>query len=298
MHHIGILGLDTSHGEAFAEQLSAHPATTLSHVWDSGTIRDKEYVDAFCDHHECVRVSKPMDLLDQVDAVMVLTLDWNQHASLARPFLAAGLPVMIDKPLAGSIAQVRTISNALQSGEARLFGGSVLPFAPPMQSLSVGSPGRRIVLAGYDDPFYYGAHLTDLTSYLIDSPWTRVEPRAGSRKEVSAHFENDANATLILDGPTDTPGFGVLDVADRTKTVFLPAGEGAFDPAYRQYVGAFVDVIEGTQKYATRVCDAARLLVATVVAHEETRVVHRGEEALETYEVDSEAFIAGYEPYY
>src|SRR5215210_417437 len=47
------------------------------------------------------------EMIDNVDAVILPTDDVSTHVDLARPFLEAGIPTFIDKPLAGSILDAR-----------------------------------------------------------------------------------------------------------------------------------------------------------------------------------------------
>src|SRR2546423_1459537 len=66
------------------------------------------------DPHEAQRVSQaslipqvvtsPTDVIGQVDAVIIPTDKGQEHVERARPFVEAGLPVFIDKPLADNEA--------------------------------------------------------------------------------------------------------------------------------------------------------------------------------------------------
>ncbi len=52
-------------------------------------------------------VEKPEDVIGQVDAVIIATDDGDNHIKRAAPFVEAGLPVFIDKPLATNIEDLQ-----------------------------------------------------------------------------------------------------------------------------------------------------------------------------------------------
>lgn len=58
----------------------------------------------------------PEEMLSQVDAVIIARDDWQSHFSLALPFLKAGKPVFIDKPLSLDIKELRQLKPYLING--------------------------------------------------------------------------------------------------------------------------------------------------------------------------------------
>ncbi|MFC6734132.1 Gfo/Idh/MocA family oxidoreductase [Haladaptatus sp. GCM10025893] len=126
MTEIGIVGLDTSHAEAFASVLDEMADVTVSGVWDGNAVRSDEYVEAFCRDNRATRYDDVAALAESVDAAMVLTVDWESHVPLATTFLDAGLPTMVDKPIAGTVDDLSRLTAATQN--APLFGGSAVPF--------------------------------------------------------------------------------------------------------------------------------------------------------------------------
>jgi predicted dehydrogenase len=53
-------------------------------------------------------VTRPEDVIGQVDAVIVATDRGHEHVARCRPFVEAGLPVFVDKPLVDNEADLRT----------------------------------------------------------------------------------------------------------------------------------------------------------------------------------------------
>lgn len=304
MTNIAILGLDTSHGEAFAEVLeSLDPSEGVSEpsvtaIWDDGTVRDDEYVDGFCEKYAATRYDEPSDLVGEVDAAMVLAVDWDRHVSLAEPFLEAGIPTLVDKPIAGTLSDLSRLSDA--AGEAPLFGGSAVPYHPSFSTLPASAPNRTLHLAGYHDYFYYRVHMVDTVRRVVDADWAEVTPAAGTTTStVQVSFDDGTWATLRFDGTTDEGVFAALDVADRTRTVEIGSSEAALREMYEPYLQTFLEVVHENVDSPTEVTlDAARLLFAVEVALAEDREVVAGDPALEEVVRPATAFVEDYEPYY
>ncbi len=76
-------------------------------------------------------VAQPEDVIGQVDAVLIATDDGSDHVRRARPFVEAGLPVFIDKPLATTLGELRQFIEWERNG-ARLLSSSGLRYAPEL----------------------------------------------------------------------------------------------------------------------------------------------------------------------
>lgn len=125
MIDIGLVGLDTSHAEAFASMLADFDDMRLHSVWDDEAVRETPYVEDFCKRHGTRRYDRLSRMVDKVDAAMVLTVNWDTHHLIATQFLAAGVPTLVDKPLSGRCEDLDTIADA--TDHAPLFGGALPP---------------------------------------------------------------------------------------------------------------------------------------------------------------------------
>lgn len=63
-------------------------------------------------------VRNPEDVIGQVDAVIVATDIGSEHVERCRPFVEAGIPVFVDKPLADCEADLQTFSRWVGEGKA------------------------------------------------------------------------------------------------------------------------------------------------------------------------------------
>lgn len=295
MTRVGIVGLDTSHPAAFADYLSEHDDASIEAIWDSGAVRSAEYAERFRDRYGAHAYHEPEAMIDAVDAAMVLTVDWDTHRRLAVPFLDAGVPTLIDKPIAGRLDDIDAIATA--AADTPLSGGSALPFHPVVSALPVDRPDRALYVVGYDDPFYYGAHSTDTVRLLAGSDWRAVVPDRGPDGAVGIMFENGTRAIVHLDGPRDDATFGILDVSDRTRACTI-SGDDGYDAMYGRFLDRFLDAVDGSHDDGVRLLDGATLLLAVSAALDGDTTITPGSDVLRRTHVDGGTFLDGYEPYY
>jgi hypothetical protein len=71
-------------------------------------------------------------MLGQVDAVLLARDDAEHHFEMAKPFIEAGIPIFIDKPLALSFDIVNTMFS-LQKYPSQIYSCSALRYAEELQ---------------------------------------------------------------------------------------------------------------------------------------------------------------------
>ncbi|GBF72494.1 hypothetical protein PA598K_00749 [Paenibacillus sp. 598K] len=169
---VGLVDLDTSHPGSFVPLLRelGHEVTG---VFDSGTVYEAGYAAAFAREHGIEAVCDTLEeLADRVDAVFIHSCDWELHVRHAEAFVAAGVAVFVDKPMAGSVQDLRRMTDWTRQG-AILTGGSALRYCREVQAWSArGIPAEDWVygLAGCAvDEFNYGIHAYTLLHGLMGS---------------------------------------------------------------------------------------------------------------------------------
>ncbi len=296
MHRIGILGLDSSHPSAFAEILARMPSMTIAGVWDGGAVREPATLQTFARTHDATIVDSPSSMVDHVDGVMVLSVNWDTHVSLATPFLEADVPVLIDKPVAGDLDSLARLADV--AGQTPLYGGSALGYHPTLLEWPTGVVERQLWMAGYNHSFYYGAHLTATARRLAGADWRSVSPTSQPGQTVQVTFENDVVTTIRFDGGDDPGVFGLLDVGDTTRTTLIEGSDGDERRSmYESYLAGFQATIEGSIDESARVLDGARLLLATRGALTYTERIEPTSPTLADIHADGEVFLESYQPY-
>jgi predicted dehydrogenase len=111
-------------------------------------------------------------LLDRVDAVLIESIDGRKHLEQARPVIAAGKPLFIDKPVGGSLAEAMEIYRLAAEKNVPCFSSSSLRFSPAIVGM-VNDPKIGKVLGcdafspcsleiHHPDLFWYGVHGVEL----------------------------------------------------------------------------------------------------------------------------------------
>jgi predicted dehydrogenase len=113
-----------------ARIVAAYPGT--SRVTDPARI--PEYL-AAARAAGVVFVERPEDLFGQVDGVLVLSNEGAVHLQQASPFIEAGLPVFIDKPLAATARDARAIVALAARSGGPLISASSLRFCPEIDAV-------------------------------------------------------------------------------------------------------------------------------------------------------------------
>lgn len=292
MIEIGMVGIDSSHPAAFADVFSAGEEATVSAVWDQGDVRDPDEVEAFCTKYGATNYDELSEMVDAIDAVMILSVNWETHVEQASPFLRAGVPTFIDKPVVGNLADLETLAETV--GDTPLFGGSSIPFHPDIAEYPIGIPGRTLAGAGYNDPFYYGGHIIDTMRTFAGASWTSVSKVEGPGQCATIQFSNETNAMIRLAEPTDDAAFAFLDVSDATRATRMGMGDGRAEEMYARLMDAWIDVIRGDRQDTSRVLDVARLQLAVQAALDSGSVIHPDSPEIGDVNKDGQAFLEDY----
>jgi hypothetical protein len=158
-------------------------------------------------------VSRPEDVIGHVDAVVIATDDGFDHARRARPFIETGLPVLVDKPLATSLDELRTFVAWHRNG-ARFLSATGLRFAPELDDWSDKSRslGELRWLSGVTCKTWerYGIHLLEPLLRLAGTGFESVRLESAPGLEV-AHLVHRSGLQLTLPVIYDGSGsFGTI----------------------------------------------------------------------------------------
>jgi predicted dehydrogenase len=137
----------------------------VTHAWTQDEATTKRLCEACAINQAC---EDPAQMLGAVDAVILARDDWNCHAALAMPFLSAGIPVFIDKPLSLDASELETFTPFLRQG--KLMSCSGLRYAAELDPMRAAEPPTgeirlisAAVLHGLDK---YGIHLLEAIGSL------------------------------------------------------------------------------------------------------------------------------------
>jgi hypothetical protein len=185
---LGVIGLDTSHVEAFIKLLNYEdnehhvPGARIIGAYPGGSqlcavSRDRveKFTDAYRNEHK-VRIYDSIEALGKdVDGVLLHSVDGRQHREQFEAVSRFGKPVFIDKPLACSFEDSRRIADLATERGVPLMSCSAIRYGAGVAGLlaadeRAGSAevfGPMAILDDYPPYYWYGVHSADvLYSYF------------------------------------------------------------------------------------------------------------------------------------
>ena len=178
---VGIIGYDTSHVPAFtrilndasdpfhvpgAKVVCGYPSYSPDVV--SSATRVEGFRQQMTDTWGVPEAGSLEELVSQVDVVLLESVDGRRHLPEARPVIAAGKPVYIDKPMAACYAEAAEIARLARDAGCPLFSSSSLRYDANISAMA-SDPELGAVLAcdafspatlDASNPglFWYGVH--------------------------------------------------------------------------------------------------------------------------------------------
>ena len=177
---IGVIGLDTSHVTAFAKTLN--DPTSKNHIAGARIVaafkggspditnswgRVDKFTQEMQDKYGVKLVPSIEELCQQVDVVMLESVDGRPHLEQARIAIQAGKPLFIDKPMAVSLHDALEIFRLAHERKVPVFSASSLRFGKGTQAVRNGSIGKVLgaetfcpvtIEPHHPDLFWYGIH--------------------------------------------------------------------------------------------------------------------------------------------
>lgn len=161
---------------AVSDYLKANEATLgvlgarVTHIWCEDRAQSESI--ASSGHIEFV-LDQLTDLIGQVDAVILARDDPDRHWEMAKPFLEAGVPIFVDKPLTIDLGQLDQYKKYVDQGKF-LMSCSSMRYANEVMTakanLSKLGPIHLLTVVGKKDWKKYGVHMVEAVLSLLDDP--------------------------------------------------------------------------------------------------------------------------------
>lgn len=225
---IGLVDLDTSHPQAWIpilRELGYH----INGVFDGGTVYPNGYAQQFAQQHNIPHVFdsvEQMAIHPDIQIAIIHSCNWDLHVPRAAPFIDEGKAVLVDKPIAGNLADLCQFEQWIQAG-ARVTGGSSLRYSQEVVAYrtSVASKGEaRTMLVGCGvDEFNYGIHAYSMAAGMM-GPGMIAARHLGMRDsmhQVELRWQDGRQITVLIGGETWLPFYATTIHAREVQQIVV-----------------------------------------------------------------------------
>lgn len=222
MLKIGILGSDNSHAERFSEILNRPDHASylpdsdaqVVAIWGAEAERTQQVAQS---GKIATIVDQPAAMIGMVDAVFCVTRHGGLHRELVTPYLEAGIPVFVDKPLAVEPADARAIvdlaaqrqvpftsfSTVRYSADTRRYYSETQKLGGVRVGVYTGPATRRNPYGGV---IFYAIHSIELMLMIqgLGVEWVQavegpaVDAQGNGNMSVTCAWRDGGMATLSL----------------------------------------------------------------------------------------------------
>jgi hypothetical protein len=206
---LGLVGVNTSHADAFSRILngSATDEPTVEGgrvvaIW--GSEEDGDRVDELATRHDIPnRVATASDMIGSIDAVLIVDDHGGgeSHAALARPFIEAGLPTFIDKPMTTNYRDAAELFELAESTGAPLLSCSALRFADELEPAraDIERIGKlsSVISTGPGDWYYYGVHAVELLGTVAGTGAGTLHRHSFDQRDVAVISYPDGPTAIV-----------------------------------------------------------------------------------------------------
>ncbi|MGB0610516.1 MAG: Gfo/Idh/MocA family protein [Verrucomicrobiales bacterium] len=180
---LGLIGLDTSHVIAFTSRFNEPdnpnhvPGGRVVAAFKGGSAdiesshtRVEEYTKTLVEKYGVKIYDNIKEVCENVDAILLTSLDGRPHLSQVRPVFEANKPVFVDKPVAGTLKDAVEIYRLAKESKVPCFSSSSLRWYPGVVEVANADVGELISVLSYGpapsephhpDLFWYGIHPTE-----------------------------------------------------------------------------------------------------------------------------------------
>lgn len=263
MLRLGIVDCDTSHVYQFSRRINhvdieqdqwVEGAKVVAAFVGASRVTEPdqvaEYVSAMTETGVEL-VDSPGDLLGRVDAVLIESNEGGVHRERATPFIKAGLPVFIDKPLASTTADARALVDLAARHGVPLLSASSLRFTSDVKAVRADTSLGALVGVDVHAPaklheanpglFHYGVHGVEMLYTLLGAGCRDVTCVFEEQGEVVTGRWKDGRLGVLRGLRAGANGYGITaygETAIRTATVDTTS-------IYRDLLDAVIPVLAG-----------------------------------------------------
>ncbi len=165
-------------------------------------------------------VEKPEDMIGQVDAVICATDNGNEHVERCKPFLDAGLPMFIDKPLINTEEDLKTFVKWRKEGK-KFITSSSLRYAKEYEPYykSTYELGKLMYICSPMSKKWeeYGIHAVEQMYPILKKGFVSVQ-NTGVYEQSQVHLIHKNGCRVDIPQGVGMAGAGILMIGTKGST--------------------------------------------------------------------------------
>ncbi len=222
------------------------PGARVTHLWTDNPAEAEPVAAASLIENV---VARPEDVIGRVDAAIISTDDGDDHVRRARPFIEAGLPVFIDKPLATNADDLRQFL-AWHRARKIILSTSGMRYAPEMR-LSAEQRGhfgdlRWITSFTCKTWERYGIHALEAVAPLLGPGFLTVRALSDGAGDLM-QIEHRSGVRLTIGAIHDAYGsFGAVHLYGTKGQLALTLSDTY--AAFRAQLVAFIEMLRSGER--------------------------------------------------
>lgn len=217
------------------------PGARVTHIWTDDPADAPKVAAASLIENV---VARPEDVIGHVDAAVIATDDGTDHVRRAQPFIDAGLPVFIDKPMATTVPELRQFVQWHRAGKI-ILSTSGMRYSPEMrltdeQRAHLGDL-RWITSFTCKTWERYGIHALEAVEPLLGPGFLTAQTHADAGGDV-VHLTHRSGVKITLGALHDAYGsFGAVHLYGTKGDLPLKLADTYH--AFRGQLVAFIDML-------------------------------------------------------
>jgi len=181
---------------------------------------------------------RPEEMIGNVDAVIVATDIGNEHVERCRPFIEAGIPMFIDKPLVNKEEDLQTFCRWRQAG-AKFISSSSLRYTKELEPYYENhyELGKLQYICSPMAKYYetYGIHALERVYPLLGPGFVSVR-NTGTKEKTVVHIKHESGCDVhIVQG--SLVGAGMMILGDKGGIV-VRSGDSYY--SFKKQLDVFV----------------------------------------------------------
>ena len=217
-------------------------------------------------------VTSPGDVIGEVDAVIIPTDIGHEHVERSRPFVEAGLPIFVDKPLVDNEDDLKVFVGWIEEGAAILSSSCMRyckEFMPYRESISNLGETRFVSITMSKTWERYGIHALEAV-YPILGPGFGSVQNIGTQRRNVVHLRHAAEVDVVVVNTYDMfGGFGALQICGTDGMVQTACSDSFY--AFKKQLQAFVEYLRTGQRpfELAETIELMKMVIAGIRSREE-----------------------------